>query len=370
MFKATDARRAAVTLGLLLSVSYWVPLVTAQGSPQGRYAVSLVKPTSWYYYMDKMLYTHNGDSRLYGPQHDLARDNVALLFTQYGLKVSLHPFLWSGNTYYNVIGERTGTVRPTQIYIVGGHYDSVNCPGADDNASAVATLLEIARLLGSWESEATIRLISFDREEQGLIGSRAYVNDYGSDDVRGMISLDMIAYAGPDPDKARLRGRPSSDPLKAVVAQAVRDYAGLAPTVEGALDRSDHAPFEWRGYQALWLAEYNYIERNPHYHKITDSLDTPGYISADYGAKITRAVLGWLVDAAGVQPDRPLGDLNCDWVVNNFDIDPFTLALTDPAGYKQRYPDCDIMLGDINGDGQVNNFDIDPFVVCLLGGNC
>jgi len=59
------------------------------------------------------------------------------------------------------------------------------------------------------------------------------------------------------------------------------------------------------------------------------------------------------------------GDLNCDGVVNNFDIDPFVLALTDPAGYAQKFPNCDRMLADINGDGVVDNFDIDPFVKLL-----
>lgn len=63
-----------------------------------------------------------------------------------------------------------------------------------------------------------------------------------------------------------------------------------------------------------------------------------------------------------------VGDLNCDGVVNNFDIDAFVLALTDPAGYEASYPDCDRSLGDVNGDGLVNNFDIDPFVALLTGG--
>lgn len=62
-----------------------------------------------------------------------------------------------------------------------------------------------------------------------------------------------------------------------------------------------------------------------------------------------------------------VGDLNCDGVVNNFDIDPFVLALTDPAGYETQYPACDRSLGDVNGDGLVNNFDIDPFVALLTG---
>jgi len=64
---------------------------------------------------------------------------------------------------------------------------------------------------------------------------------------------------------------------------------------------------------------------------------------------------------AGVPPFA-LGDLNCDGNVNNFDIDPFVLALTNPTKYAQQFPNCDRMLADCNGDGNVNNFDIDPFV--------
>jgi len=59
------------------------------------------------------------------------------------------------------------------------------------------------------------------------------------------------------------------------------------------------------------------------------------------------------------------GDMNCDGLINAFDIDPFTLALTDPAGYQAAYPNCNIMNGDVNGDGAVNAFDIDPFVDLL-----
>jgi hypothetical protein len=69
------------------------------------------------------------------------------------------------------------------------------------------------------------------------------------------------------------------------------------------------------------------------------------------------------------QVDAPfaLGDMNCDGVVNGFDIDPFVQALTDPAAYAKAYPDCDRLLADINGDGNVDGFDIDPFVELLTG---
>lgn len=61
------------------------------------------------------------------------------------------------------------------------------------------------------------------------------------------------------------------------------------------------------------------------------------------------------------------GDLNCDGFVDNEDIDPFVLAITDPAAYQAAWPNCDILNGDINGDGFVDNEDIDPFVDLLTG---
>jgi len=74
-------------------------------------------------------------------------------------------------------------------------------------------------------------------------------------------------------------------------------------------------------------------------------------------------------DVIAVQKIMGLGDLNCDGKMNNFDIDPFVLALTNPAGYAAKYPNCYRDRADVNCDGAVNNFDIDPFVA-LLTLNC
>ena len=63
-------------------------------------------------------------------------------------------------------------------------------------------------------------------------------------------------------------------------------------------------------------------------------------------------------------------DLNCDGIVNNFDIDPFVSALTDPGAFAAAYPGCDLAAADLDGDGAVTNFDIDPFVACLIAGGC
>jgi hypothetical protein len=68
-----------------------------------------------------------------------------------------------------------------------------------------------------------------------------------------------------------------------------------------------------------------------------------------------------------ILPARERGDLNCDGLLNAFDIDPFVLALTNPEAYSQDFPECDVNLADCNGDGAVNAFDIDLFVAILTG---
>ncbi|MBL8879052.1 MAG: hypothetical protein JNG88_08020 [Phycisphaerales bacterium] len=79
-------------------------------------------------------------------------------------------------------------------------------------------------------------------------------------------------------------------------------------------------------------------------------------------------VMGGRIDVGADEfTDRPFvfGDLDCDGVRNNFDIDPFVLALTGSEAYAESFPDCDARNADINADGLVNNFDIDPFVGLL-----
>ena len=62
-----------------------------------------------------------------------------------------------------------------------------------------------------------------------------------------------------------------------------------------------------------------------------------------------------------------VGDMNCDGVLDGFDVDPFVMAMVDPAQYAIQFPDCDINNGDINGDGDIDAFDIDPFVELVIG---
>jgi hypothetical protein len=105
-----------------------------------------------------------------------------------------------------------------------------------------------------------------------------------------------------------------------------------------------------------------------------DGMDGPAYVLTAYDNEL---IAGGSFTTAGSYASPywahwgcvyPLGDLNCDGAVNNFDINPFVLALTNPSAYQIAYPDCNVLNADCNGDGVVNNFDINPFVALLTGG--
>jgi len=279
---------------------------TVTASDQGHAAAEQVSEASYRYFLgdnegvEGILYTHAGDNRGFGPEHDLARDNIADQLESYGLIVTLEPFIYWGSTYYNVVGTKIGTTYPEREYIVGAHYDSVDNPGADDNASGVALVLEAARILTQYDSDYTIRFIGFDREEQGLVGSDAYVDAHILNDIRGMISADMVAYNS-GANLADIYGRSASNPIKNALADAVTEYGdGLSYAIQGQADYSDHAPFEWAGFQACLLIESG---GNPYYHTQNDNVDMVGYIDYAFAVRMSRSIVGFLVDHAGVQVD-------------------------------------------------------------------
>ncbi|MFH0982293.1 MAG: M28 family peptidase [Planctomycetota bacterium] len=285
----------AAVLGMIL-----VTVRQAPASEAGLAAADQVSPAGYRDFLDLYLYTHVGDDRGFGPEHNLARANIVDLMESYGLTVTLEPFLYSSITYYNVVGEQLGTTYPDQFYIVGAHFDSVDNPGADDNASGVALVLEAARILSQYPSDYTIRFIAFDREEQGLYGSEAYVAAHGGDDIRGMISADMVAY-DPATNHANVYGRTASNPIKTALGQAITEYGdGLTYTIGGDTPYSNHAPFESAGFQACLLIEGE-MWSNPYYHTQQDSFEQPGNLNFPYAVKMVRSVVGFLVDHAGVQ---------------------------------------------------------------------
>jgi Zn-dependent M28 family amino/carboxypeptidase len=286
-------------VGLCVAAVLTLSSVAAAQSVQD--IVNQVSQGSYTDFLDNSLYTHTGDDRGWGAEHDLAQTNIYNAFVGDGLTASLHAFSYSGDTYYNVVGVLPGAVHPDNIFIVGAHYDSVSNPGADDNASGAAGVMEAARVLSQYSFEATLIFIAFDREEQGLIGSNAYATDHAGDNILGMISLDMIAYNYLGGNAADIYGRAASDPVKNALADAVALYGGgITTTLNGAFDASDHAPFEWQGFDACLLIEE---WGNPYYHQQADTVDTPNYIDYAFATNMVRGTVGYLATAAVLVPE-------------------------------------------------------------------
>src|SRR5690349_5198407 len=167
----------------------------ADASAIGSTIASRLSVSTYQNYMDNLLQTHNGMSRgVSGAQHDICRSNIQSTMQSFGLNVVLAPFTYNAATYYNVVASKTGWEFPNSWYIIGAHYDSVNNPGADDDGTGVAAIMEIARILSTYDTRYSIRFIAWDREEQGKIGSTAWVSQNAGADIRGMVQLDMIGH--------------------------------------------------------------------------------------------------------------------------------------------------------------------------------
>ncbi len=125
------------------------------------------------------------------------KDTLFGRFGQYGLAPYYQNFQFNSYQAQNIIGKKAGQVAENTVFIVDGHYDSVNNgPGADDNASAVIGVLEAARILSQYEFRRSIRFIGFDLEELGLRGSQEYVNNgiLAGENVAGVLNFEMIGY--------------------------------------------------------------------------------------------------------------------------------------------------------------------------------
>jgi len=338
-----------------LTVSFiFASASSSLASEAGAVAAALVEQSSYRHYLDDELYTHYGDDRWFGPEHDLARDNIALIMTNLGLIVTLEPFEYNSATYYNVVGTKLGTLDDSVEYVIGAHYDSINyndpelgAPGADDNASGVALVLEAARVLNQYESDYTIRFVAFDREEQGLHGAWAYALDHIAENIQAMISADMVAYNIGTDSVDVLFTRSESVPLMEALGEAVEMYGEGLNWQSGGGGSSDHAPFENVGFQACLLIE---DWGNPCYHRGCDSVDNPGYIDYDLATRIARTAVGFLADHAGVHVDIPDADYTGDGNVDLTDYAEFDACYTGPGNPID--PGCGFF--DIDGDGEID----------------
>ncbi len=253
---------------------------------------------------------------------------IARRFEQAGWAPEIERYEARGGTYANVV-VRIGEGRSPWVF--GAHYDAFGefgaNPGADDNASGVAGLLELARLISGRTVPGGLELVAFSTEEPPFFGSRQMGSAVHVDRMlasgrrpRGMVSLEMIGFFSrrqPWPSALLAALYPSRGDFvllagrwrdRALVRALKPEFQGgsTVPMVSysgpyiGGLDASDHVSFWDRGIPALVLSDTSFL-RNPHYH---DALDTPESLDyprmAEVVEGLANAVLGF--EAAPTEP--------------------------------------------------------------------
>ncbi|MDD8027256.1 MAG: M28 family metallopeptidase [Acidobacteriota bacterium] len=225
-------------------------------------------------------------------------------FAKLGLAVEYDDFPFAGHNGRNVVATLPGTLFPNRQVIVCGHYDSTSdvpstlAPGADDNASGTAGVLEIAHVLAGTPLDFTVKFVCFSAEEWGLYGSKHYANEaaIAQQDIVAVINMDMIAY----PDRVPHQFDIICNELSYYLAGSYRDnalqYAGLKANVMlfGYWPYSDHSPFWDAGYEAVCVIE-NEDPLNPNYHTTNDTLST---LNTGYATLAVKASLATTMDIA------------------------------------------------------------------------
>lgn len=223
----------------------------------------------------------------------------------YGYPVRLEPVTFSDATSPNIIAVQEGASCSERVFIVGAHYDSVDVtPGADDDASGVAAMLEIARVLADTRLPATVWFTGFTMEENGLVGSFNMAQDAADAglEIVGMYSLEMIGYTTEESDFIVILGNTASVRLTDAYRRAQEAHVPELPSVianvpgngEEQRDsrRSDNAPFWDRGYQAMMVTDTANF-RNPNYHEPSDTIDT---LDFDFMTDVAKAMLATTVE--------------------------------------------------------------------------
>lgn len=243
-----------------------------------------------------------GDRSIYRPESlQAAAAYVTRELTSYGYPVQRQAFIYQRQEVANIIA---GQIDPNGYYILGAHYDTVaGTPGADDNASGVAVLLEVARLAApDWRQRPWV-FIAFTTEEPPAfftpyMGSRVYAKaaKKRGDRIKGMLCLEMVGYYRHEPESQslpfplRFLGYPTtgnfigliadrqSRPLLTALEKALHTgchlpTASIAVPLRGHLlpetRLSDHANFWDQGYPAVMLTDTAFL-RNPYYHSPRD----------------------------------------------------------------------------------------------------
>jgi Zn-dependent M28 family amino/carboxypeptidase len=232
-------------------------------------------------------------------------------WTAMGYQVRQETYDALGDTATNLIIEQPGKSRPAEIVVLGAHYDTVFAtPGADDNASAVAVMLEVSRLLKEHVGGRTLRCVAFACEEPpyfnlGDMGSQHHAREAArrKERIAGMLCLEMVGYFRSEPNSQRVpetiprwlhRFFPQRGNFLAAVgnlaswrlawsfrrgfkrATRLPLFSIVLPERIHEIRLSDNSSFWDQGYPALMLTDTSFL-RNPHYHLATDTPETLDY---------------------------------------------------------------------------------------------
>lgn len=245
----------------------------------------------------------------------------------------------------NVIATLPGTVDPDLVYVVSSHFDSVERgPGADDNTSGTSVLLETARVLAGHPLPTTVQLAFFTGEEAGLLGSREYVRRAVEDSVRivGALNNDMIGWSGDHRLDNTIR---YSNP-------GIRDLQHAAALLFSELITYDalyykntdaHAYYEVYGDIVGGIGSYPVLA-NPHYHQLTDQLETINQELVRETARTNLASLMLLASSpsrlAGLEVAESEAGLEARWSASpESDVVAYEVVYgppTDPAAHQVR----------------------------------
>ena len=211
----------------------------------------------------------------------------------------------------NIIARRDPPPDSERTILVVGHLDSINddvpkddllapAPGADDNASGSAGVLELARILSKVECEHDLRFVLFGGEERGLLGSKAYLSRLSVKEISridAVVNMDMIGSLNPGSRRrgVLLESKPFANALVAELTEAAQTYSDLAVETSMKPWGSDHVSFLAEGIPAVLTIEGN-DGNNPNYHSATDIAD---YIDYNLMQQILRMNIAFVAGRAG-----------------------------------------------------------------------
>ena len=250
-------------------------------------------------------------SRVYN-NNDLAADFIKERLEVFpNLTVEFQNFNTSGK---NIIATQLGQTNPDDIYLVCAHYDSVTTYCADDNATGVAAVIEIARIMSTQCTDNTIVYALWDEEEIGLRGANFYASEAADetngntrDNILGVINMDMIGYDGDAPGTAGdnefdidVRNIANSVGIKDDLLNILNAYTFDLDVivVNPGTTASDHSRFWNQGYSAVLVGEsWETNDQTPDYHTSGDRADD---IDFQYMTELTKLVTGYFATKAGL----------------------------------------------------------------------